>query len=99
MRVCVVTRAEHDYVELVYGQGHAAPDGAHLEVVPGSRAGRDLGISKPTYFHATAVHFVHIARLRRKAGRCPQRLFLRLLEFAEVERARGYPGQAQDEGR
>ncbi|MEK6609151.1 MAG: hypothetical protein AABZ30_15945 [Myxococcota bacterium] len=89
VRVCVVTRVEEDYVELIYGQGNPGR-GRNVAVTMGSIDYARFRLSKDTHFREENV--VQVKRsacdARPKVGICTAEKFVEFIELAEAARRR-----------
>jgi len=92
-RISVITRVEHDFVELVYGQsiGCCAKD---VVVTQNSATGKRFGLTKDTFFRCTNVLLVLRGNLKSKICACPMMLFPSFESLAVECRKRGHEPSA-----
>jgi hypothetical protein len=80
-------RVEHDYIEIVYGQGESDPRESEIVVKETDPDHKGMGLTKTTHFRlANVVHMLADGPFRRKAGRCTNGRFLDFEELAEEAR-------------
>ena len=88
-RPAVVVSVEDDRVEVVYGGGTPHPASEHLEVTAASREGKEMGLTKDTYFRHGNVVFVTKDALKETMGTCPYDLFIEFETLAFEFHRRG----------
>ena len=72
----IVEVLDAETVEVVSGSETAHASGEHWLVLADSELGRQMGLTKTTYFWNSEVHVVDVKKLDHKTGECPYDAFL-----------------------